>query len=798
MRIKFVEVQNFRKLKSIRIDLSDRTTLLVGANNSGKTSAMLALGHFLVDRRRFTTNDFTLSHWSAINAIGIAWEAQAAVVDAPAPTVTDWEAVLPSLDLWLDVGKNEIHHVSHLLPTLDWTAGPLGVRLRFEPKKVEELFKEYLVAIKAASETKQAGAKAKTEGDEHKVTLWPQNMRDFLERKLRMHFAVRAYLLDPTKCMTPVKGIAQPQALPSDSEPLASKARDGEVTEGEMLENESRDVDPLDGDPLAGLIRIDEISAQRGLGNPGNTASDPTDDRAPRTKRLLTEQLRSYYSNHLDPFEHPDPADLDALEAIENAQSAFDNRLEFGFSAALAELATLNYPGVTDPVLKIATRMRPTDGLNHSAAVQYEVTADTDGESGRAMRLPEEYNGLGYQNLISMVFKLMSYRDAWMRVGKASKTIPVAPKKKHFPPLLHLVLVEEPEAHLHVQVQQVFVRKAYDVLRNHKDLGESTALTTQLIVSTHSGHVAHETAYSCLRYFRRLPAQGKGQIPTTAVINLSNVFGDNDETDKFVTRYLRTTHCDLFFADATILVEGPAERILIPHFIREHYPELSCCFVTLLEVGGSHAHRLKPLIEHLGLTTLIVTDIDSVDSSSHHKAVPPKRNDNQLTGNDTLKKWHPELSSLDQLLDHPDKDKVRHSDIPLFSVRVAYQKPLQVSLSAGADPVEILATTFEDALVLENIALFSNLECSGMALAFKKTLAKPLAADALGAALFDVVRKGDKAAFALDMLLLKDPKELKVPAYISDGLGWLESQLDRKKKVAAACDTTALSLGAAS
>jgi predicted ATP-dependent endonuclease of OLD family len=76
MRIKFLEVQNFRKLKSIRIDLSDDTTLLVGANNSGKTSAMLALGHFLVDRHRFTTNDFTLSHWAAINAIGAAWETQ--------------------------------------------------------------------------------------------------------------------------------------------------------------------------------------------------------------------------------------------------------------------------------------------------------------------------------------------------------------------------------------------------------------------------------------------------------------------------------------------------------------------------------------------------------------------------------------------------------------------------------------------------------------------------------------------------------------------------------------------------
>jgi len=44
MRIAFVEIANFRKLLSVRVDLHERQTLFVGANNSGKTSAMLALG----------------------------------------------------------------------------------------------------------------------------------------------------------------------------------------------------------------------------------------------------------------------------------------------------------------------------------------------------------------------------------------------------------------------------------------------------------------------------------------------------------------------------------------------------------------------------------------------------------------------------------------------------------------------------------------------------------------------------------------------------------------------------------
>jgi len=70
--------------------------------------------------------------------------------------------------------------------------------------------------------------------------------------------------------------------------------------------------------------------------------------------------------------------------------------------------------------------------------------------------------------------------------------------------------------------------------------------------------------------FRRLPAPAiPSGVPIASIVNLSEVFGGADQTDKFVTRYLNATHCDLFFADGAILVEGPAERILIPHFVHD-------------------------------------------------------------------------------------------------------------------------------------------------------------------------------------------------------------------------------------
>src|ERR1700742_1648206 len=94
-------------------------TVFVGANNSGKTSAITALRYFLVDRERssFCFNDFTLSHWPAINAMGAAWEADH-VANQPLPE-PEWDRVLPFLDVWLRVADNEVHYVQKILPTLD-------------------------------------------------------------------------------------------------------------------------------------------------------------------------------------------------------------------------------------------------------------------------------------------------------------------------------------------------------------------------------------------------------------------------------------------------------------------------------------------------------------------------------------------------------------------------------------------------------------------------------------------------------------------------------------------------------
>ena len=77
MKLTRIEVFNFRKLRRARLDMSDKQTLLVGANNSGKTSAMKALRKFLKDRGGIDTRDVTASNWAAIEKIAGTWTPEA-------------------------------------------------------------------------------------------------------------------------------------------------------------------------------------------------------------------------------------------------------------------------------------------------------------------------------------------------------------------------------------------------------------------------------------------------------------------------------------------------------------------------------------------------------------------------------------------------------------------------------------------------------------------------------------------------------------------------------------------------
>lgn len=691
---------------------------------------MDALGKFLAGRD-FVFNDLTISNRTAINAIGEEW------VDTECEMPGDlmkWETILPMMDVWLEVERSEIHYVASIIPTLKWRGGKLGIRLVFQPKDVSKLFVEYREAYSAARTTEAAGGGAGASN----INLFPKDLCDFLDRKLTTYFSIKSYVLDPKQ---------------SETDPPQSTQYGTEC---------------FTDNPLKGIIRIDMIDAQRGFSDP-----DSSDD-GERSRRQLSAQMRSYYDKHLDPEKLPTPKDLEILEVTEQARGVFDKSLAEKFAPAIRELESLGYPGVTDPKITIATKVSTSETLKHDSAVQYALSKN-DG----TLKLPEKYNGLGYQNLISMVFDLMSFRDSWMRVGKARQEQDAT--HDTIEPL-HLVLVEEPEAHLHMQVQQVFIRKAYSVLRNHKFLENNRAFATQLVISTHSSHIAREVDFADLRYFKRLPECADCNIATAKVINLSDVFGKDDKTDKFVTRYLRTTHCDLFFADAAILVEGSAESMLVPHFIRNHYPKLHQRYISILSINGRHSHRLSPLIDKLCLPTLVISDLDSVEQDGYHKAARPEQNKGLISGNYAITDWLIKEKDLDKLLDLPVEQKVFTNETSYkYSIRIAYQTPVTVTFDGK--PTKALSSTFEDCLVYTNYELFKELEESDIGSLVKKVnsaIDDTETFEELHKKIYSVLRDGksdQKAEFALDLIYAIDPSKLTVPSYIAEGLEWLQNLL---------------------
>ena len=193
MNISSIYVRNFRKLQQCHIDFSKSTTLFVGANNSGKTSAMDALGKFLAGRG-FVFNDFTISNRSAINAIGEEWVAEKCKMPED---LAKWDNLVPMMDVWLEVEHSEIHYVASIIPTLKWRGGKLGVRLAFQPKDISKLFAEYREAYSAARTTEAIGRGK----DAVHINLYPKDLCDFLDKKLTTHFSIKSYVLDPKQSL---------------------------------------------------------------------------------------------------------------------------------------------------------------------------------------------------------------------------------------------------------------------------------------------------------------------------------------------------------------------------------------------------------------------------------------------------------------------------------------------------------------------------------------------------------------------------------------------------------------------
>lgn len=726
MKIQSVHIRNFRKLKNCHIDFGEKETVFVGANNSGKTSAISAIVWFLKNTEKFTLKEFTATNWSSINALGELW-VRDETVDETLLNPHRWDNLVPSLDIWITIEDGEQFRVNHLIPSLTtWDGKKVGVRGQYEPKDIKMLYTAYKEAKMKARALESTEEYTQASSPE----LYPQNLCDFLGKgaNLRKYFDVKYYIIDP--------------ALDPDNEDAVQETPDEE----------------LENNPLDKLIKVDTILASRDFSDPEGQTDNDID--------TLSRQFQQYYKSRKLDEEDLTSEDLFLIGGITKANETYDEKLRRTFEDPVGELKNINYPGFQNPMIKIRSKIQIEEAIKHDSAVQFAIYGMED------LTLPEKYNGLGYRNLISIYLKLIDFRDRWLMTLNDEENIEP----------IHIVFVEEPEAHLHAQAQQVFVKKAFEALCNSKLLKDNPWLCTQLVISTHSNHVVNELDLNSMRYFRRV-LDGDNKLPISKVINLSSTFGTDKETQQFVTRYIRLTHYDIFFSDATILVEGPAEKILVPGFLSK--AGMDSHYISVIEVNGRHAHRFRKLIERIGIATLIVTDIDATeeilgdDGKERHTAVVTAKGKGYNTGNPSILDWLPEKRKIDDLLVLDGKDKLKGN------VRIAFQTPITVKWNKDEDnETEICPYTFEDALIFTNLELFrtEELKKMGTITTVANLLKKSKSANELQEKIFEKLEiKGgfSKADFAISLLYNDNLIDnLIPPKYIQEGLDWMRTYLD--------------------
>jgi predicted ATP-dependent endonuclease of OLD family len=309
---------------------------------------------------------------------------------------------------------------------------------------------------------------------------------------------------------------------------------------------------------------------------------------------------------------------------------------------------------------------------------------------------------------------------------------------------INLLIIEEPEAHTHPQMQYVFINNIKSIIKKYSD-----GINLNTILTTHSPQIVSQSNYENILCFIR----NNNESTIKSLSKFMSRLNDDKKCFDYVKKYLTLTNSEIFFADKVIIIEGTTERILLPVFIKildKNSPDLklSSQNISIIE-SGSYAKNLSPLLEFLEVKTLIITDIDFINKRGKKcrfdKAVS--------TSNSTIKFY----------MDN-DFSKIKNQENVFVRCNVG--------LTFQHFDNGYHARSFEDAYISQNYEFINNNLDKFKSIKCKNHFKTPDYYD-----LADNCIK-EKSSFAAEIIYNSDMEfsDILVPNYIKDGLLWLREQ----------------------
>lgn len=679
MHLQKIHIENFRLLKNVDIVLDKSLTLIVGKNNTGKTSIAHLLQSVINEKKNLSFNDYPLECRKQLyELLEKYWMGEVNDVDIKSQVQ---ETKLTFYIDYTDVGEEQfLGELRNFIIDMDDTLNTVRIDAvySFNSLKSVELFdvchKRYDELFTAKQE-KEAKKQTGNQGSyDRSITT------AVVKEQFENFFSLVVFAVNPTD------------------------TSDYQERHPKLLKN---------------LFTCRIINAERNLDESENKNEHPLANIMNRVFNQDEEQLAEALK----------PAVNELNNYVNNMSFSAQERINSLMDQIVDGMIKFGYPSAEDMKLKANTDISLKQQILNSTDLTY-IAANAD-ES-----LPSTHNGLGYKNLIKISLILHEFTRA---VDANDAAIP-------------LLLIEEPEAHMHPQLQTTFVTFLDKFL---KDTIGANKLS-QVILSTHSAHVANTVDFKQVRYMRR----HKEYVSCKDLQHFYEAAQADEvkiENLEFLQKYLKLSYCDLYFCDKAILVEGAAERLLLPKMISKcdedglfgtQKPSLVSQYYTIAEVGGAYAHRFYEFVDFLEIPTLILTDIDFIDATGARCQQTAAVN----SSNGAIKRWcHDAYDiavsrsvSLDKVMElAEDCDKktngYRHIEFQLRE-NGAYPRSLEESIQ------NVNRELFGISLSATEIPLFSD-------------------------------ESGSKTDFALKLLTDSAYEKFSVPTYIKNGLIWLNNQI---------------------